>query len=120
MQEKMEDPECEVVRTKRSKQRSVRRKKRTRVFQGHRKKVTKRPVPVLVLTASKKKLALQPPSDISSEDVDSERQMVGSRLFSFQNILEAIGRLCCPQCSSPVTVAEEFASRKGLVTKIVI
>ncbi len=104
------------------------------MFQGHQKRasessprtnVSKTPAerPVPVLTASQKKLALIPASDsssLTSEDVDSEKQMVGTRLFSCQTLQEAIGSLCCPLCCSPITVAEDYSLRKGLVTEISI
>ena len=46
--------------------------------------------------------------------------MIGKRLIDCQMMQSAIGDLLCPEkgCQSPVTVCENLALRKGLVTTI--
>ena len=118
---------------KKPKQRSIRRKKRPKVFMGHRattsgaspasSSTTRSEKPSPVRTVSQKKLALStsPQSDVvSPEKSELEREMAGTRFLNCQTILEAIGDLHCPECDSLVAVHEDFGARKGLVTKMMI
>ena len=124
---------------KRVKQRSIRQKKRPKLFMGNTGKVgeasstavsasgltdtPERPAPVM--TASGKKLAFSfsPQVDVSlPTGDDSDRDLKGTRLLDCQWILDAIGGLKCPEkrCERLVTVCEDFASWKGQVTTMKI
>ena len=118
----------------RAKQRSVYRKKRPRPF-GFTKKVSSEDTscPVVVPTATGKKLALPTPSTSSAEHSlsspaadracrsDSLCEMKGLRLIDMEELLPSVTRRAsCIVCGSGLTVRENLGIRRGLCTKLTL
>lgn len=101
------------------KARSIRRKKRPKVFMGNTTKSSEAsPSPVAVSTASKKKLALEsrPTPSVSSEFDDEQGE--DFHLIRVGSLQRAASAFSC--CDTPLKVVEDRSSRRGLVSKLAI
>ena len=124
------------------------RKRRSKGFKGSR---YERPVAVQPeeqpeqerpITASSKKLTVEPPPSTSytsgssrvllrprpTKDGGGEAsssvtetgntELSGNRLLSCSSIVSLVSQLKCPSCRSSLSVTEDFCSRRGIVTRI--
>ena len=78
-------------------------------------------------TASSKKLAISPPSctllpstSSAGESYDYVGEKAGYRLISCERLDQAPSSHKCSVCLSPCTLEEDLATRRGLVSKLVI
>ena len=100
------------------------------------------PVEERPVTASSKKLKVEPPPSASftsgvsrvllrprpTEDGGGEAsssvtetgnlELSGNRLISCSSIVSLASQLKCPKCRSSLSVTEDFSSRRGLITRI--